>query len=111
MKKARLFFISSAVIMMMLTVCVFLFLWFSHTPLIPSDVPPHPTVQSTKQNINTATAEQLAQLPGIGSKLAQAIVAYRIEHGKFQSIGELTRVPGIGPGKLEAIADMITVGG
>ena len=61
-----------------------------------------------KININTATAEELSTLPGIGEKLAKRIVAYRRKNGSFQEIGELLNVDGIGSGKLKAILDMIT---
>ena len=76
----------------------------------PSVSPADPNV-SGKLNINTATVQQLTNLPGIGESLAQAIVDYRTENGAFRSVGELTNVNGIGSGKLEAIVDMITVGG
>lgn len=58
-------------------------------------------------NINTATAAELQQLPGIGAVLSAAIVAER-EKGDFSSPDELTRVPGIGAKRLEAIRDLIT---
>lgn len=61
-------------------------------------------------NLNTATAEQLEALDGIGEELAGRIVAYRQEHGKFRSIGEIKNVSGIGDKKYEAIRDSITVG-
>ncbi len=48
-------------------------------------------------NINTANAEQLSHLKGIGPKKAEAIVKYREEHGAFKSIDDLTKVKGIGP--------------
>jgi competence protein ComEA len=51
--------------------------------------------------INTATAEELAQLPGVGPSTAAAILAYRQERGGFSSIDELNEVKGIGPKKLE----------
>ncbi len=47
-------------------------------------------------NINTASAGQLTALPGIGPKLADAIIAYRQENGDFKSVDELTKVKGIG---------------
>ncbi|MDH5423824.1 MAG: ComEA family DNA-binding protein [Gammaproteobacteria bacterium] len=47
-------------------------------------------------DINTATSEQLAELKGIGSKKAQAIVNYRNQHGQFSSADELVNVKGIG---------------
>lgn len=62
-------------------------------------------------NINTATSEQLQLLSGIGPVLAERIIAYREEHGAFTSIGELMNVSGIGEKKLEAIWDLITIGG
>ena len=45
-------------------------------------------------NINTATTEELAQIPLITPELAQAIVAYREEVGEFQFIEELLLVEG-----------------
>lgn len=62
-------------------------------------------------NINTASAEELEALTGIGPALASAIVEYRAEHGGFASVEELINVSGIGEAKLEAIRDYITVGG
>lgn len=62
-----------------------------------------------KLNLNTATAEELQKLPGIGAVLSQAIVEYREEHGPFQSVEELLLVPGIGQGRLENIRDLVTV--
>lgn len=61
-------------------------------------------------NVNTATAEELEQLPGIGPALAKAIVDYRTEHGPFQSAEELTKVSGIGAAKLDGIRNEITLG-
>ena len=62
-------------------------------------------------DINTATAEELAGLPGIGEALAERIVAYRTEHGPFTSPEEIMEVSGIGPGKFEGLKDRITVNG
>lgn len=62
-------------------------------------------------NINTATVEQLMELPGIGETYATRIVEYRTENGPFDSVGALIHVPGIGEKRLEAIWDLITVGG
>jgi len=60
-------------------------------------------------HLNTATAQELETLPGIGPALAEAIVAYREEHGPFASVEALDDVPGIGPAKLEAIRDLVVV--
>ena len=62
-------------------------------------------------NINTATAEELETVTGIGPVLAQAILDYRAEHGDFRSIDELLNVRGIGSAKLDAMRDEITTGG
>ena len=60
-------------------------------------------------NINTATAECLETLPGIGNVRAQSIVAHREEAGPFVTTDGLTAVSGIGDGIYGRVADMITV--
>ena len=60
-------------------------------------------------DINTADAEPLTALPGIGEVLAERIVAYRSEHGLFASPEELLEVEGIGDGKYSALEGLITV--
>lgn len=62
-------------------------------------------------NINTAPAEDLTALPGIGETRARSIVEWRREHGRFQSVTDLLQVPGIGEATLEGLLDYITVGG
>ena len=66
---------------------------------------------SGKLDINTATAEQLTALDGIGETKAAAIIAYRNEHGGFSSVDELLNVKGIGEKLLEGIRADITVSG
>ncbi len=61
-------------------------------------------------NINTATADELKALPGIGPKTAAAVVVDRNDNGPFRTLDELTRVKGIGQGKLGKIRPFITVG-
>jgi competence protein ComEA len=60
-------------------------------------------------NVNTATADELEALPGIGPTLAAAIVQERDRNGPFRSVDELTRVPGIGEGRLAQLHDLVTV--
>ena len=58
-------------------------------------------------NINTATVEQLQQLPGIGEKIAERIVKYREKNGPFSKAEDLLNVEGIGKKKLEKIKPFI----
>ena len=62
-------------------------------------------------NINTADADTLTALPGIGHVLAERIVAFRRQNGPFRVIEEITKVEGIGEKKAETILELITVGG
>lgn len=59
-------------------------------------------------NVNTATAEELETLTGIGPSLAQAIIDYRAEHGDFTAAEDLLNVKGIGEAKLEGFRAEIT---
>ncbi|MCU0588216.1 MAG: helix-hairpin-helix domain-containing protein [Syntrophobacteraceae bacterium] len=61
-------------------------------------------------NINTATAEELAKLPGVGPKTAEEIVKYRKEHGAFKATKDIMNVKGIGDKKFKALEPKITVG-
>ena len=67
--------------------------------------------QLGKVNINTATAQELSTLPGIGEVIAQRIIEYRETEGPFQSINDLLNVKGIGNQCLNSISKYITVGG
>lgn len=58
-------------------------------------------------NINTATAEELTDLPGVGEVLAERIIAYREEHGAFRAAEELMEVDGIGEGKFADMEEWI----
>lgn len=59
-------------------------------------------------NINTASAKELATLPGIGPAKAQKIIDYREKFGPFSACEEITQVDTIGPKTYEAIKDLIT---
>jgi competence protein ComEA len=60
-------------------------------------------------NLNTATLDQLDTLPGIGPTLAERILQWRQQHGRFSSVDELQEVSGIGPMKFEQLVDLATV--
>lgn len=66
---------------------------------------------SGKVNINTATAQQLTVLPGVGEKLAARIVDYRQKAGGFKNVSELMNVQGIGEKNLAKIQAFLTTGG
>jgi competence protein ComEA len=60
-------------------------------------------------NLNTADAEALDALPGVGPATAAAIIEHRGKVGAFTSVDQLLDVPGIGDAKLEALRDLVTV--
>ena len=63
-----------------------------------------------KIDINTASAEELTQLKGIGASHAAGIVAFREKNGPFQKPEDLIQVPRIGPKTYEKNKDLIVVG-
>jgi len=54
-------------------------------------------------DLNTASADDLAQLPGVGPSLAKAIVEERTRRGAFKSWDEVDAVPGVGPARIETL--------
>lgn len=64
-----------------------------------------------KVNINTATEDQIALLPGIGAKLATEITSYRTNNGDFKAIDDIKKVSGVGDKKFEKIKNFVTVEG
>jgi competence protein ComEA len=60
-------------------------------------------------NLNSATAEQLDTLDGVGPATAQKILAYRQAHGGFRTVDDLAQISGIGPKRLEALRAQVTV--
>ena len=61
--------------------------------------------------INRANKDTLSTLPGIGDILAQRIIDYRNTHGNFTYVEDLLNVEGISKGRLDAIRDLIVIGG
>ena len=60
-------------------------------------------------NLNTATADELDALPGVGPATAAAILAHREEHGPFRAVDDLLDVRGIGEAKLEQLRPLVSV--
>lgn len=67
------------------------------------------TPGGTKTNLNTAGIEELDALPKVGPVLAQRIVDWRTEHGRFSSVEELDAIDGVGPKMLETLLPLVTV--
>jgi competence protein ComEA len=71
--------------------------------------PSAPVAAPTLVPLNTATAEELMTLPGVGPATAQRILAYREAHRAFGDVSELLNVPGIGAKTLEKLAPHLTM--
>jgi comEA protein len=99
-------------------------LMFLSSPLVAQPAAPKPqggggratkppvaaTVVSTEVvNLNSATAAQIASLPGIGPKIADLVVQYRTKNGPFKKIEEIMNVRGIGEKSFLKIKDRLTV--
>jgi competence protein ComEA len=64
---------------------------------------------ATPLDLNTATSEQMQQLPGVGPVLAQRIIDYRTQHGGFRAVEELRQVTGIGARRFADLKDLVRV--
>jgi len=93
-------------IMKGLVASVILGLFLSFLPPLQADS----KAESKKININTSSSAELQKLPEIGPKVAQRIIDYRKEHGKFKKIEEIMKVRGIGEKTFKKIKNLITVG-
>ena len=88
-----------------------------YVPTVGQDAPPEiagssASTQSVRVgpvNINTADAQTLETLPGVGPSTAATIISHREEHGAFGAVDALVAVRGIGPATLDALRDHVTV--
>ena len=81
----------------------------------PGDQPPAAAMEATVRwpdmriDINSASAAELALLPGLGPRLSERIVENRAEHGPFRTLEELTRVSRVGPMIVQRIRPYVVV--
>jgi competence ComEA-like helix-hairpin-helix protein len=80
------------------------FLLFASTTLAAAKKPPLKPV-----NINTASSEELQQVPGIGPVTAEKILQMRKSYGAFKSVDDLLAVKGLGKKRLEKMRKYLTV--
>lgn len=71
---------------------------------------PAKAAPAAKINLNSATADQLTAVPGVGKTLAERIVAHRQKEGPFRSVQELMNVKGVGEKNLAKIQGYFVVG-
>ncbi len=79
------------------------------TTFVPLESYAASQTSAKKININTATLAELQELPRIGEKVAQKIIDFRKENGKFKSTTDLLKIKGIGEKIFSLIKDRITV--
>ena len=108
MKKAWIAYV--ALFLAFILLLVLFILQHDKRNLIAYPVPEDPVPESNFMlDINTATADQLQEVPGIGPVLAKSIVDYREENGPFKEYSDLLNVKGIGQSKLIDIMDYIRI--
>ncbi len=80
----------------------------SPPPYLQESVSAEP-VETYLVDLNAATAEELQQLPGVGTTLARRIVEYREAQGPFLRVGDLENVPGVSERLIDSIRDLVAV--
>ncbi|MCH1919328.1 ComEA family DNA-binding protein [Shewanella sp. A3A] len=100
--------ISSTIKRGLFTVALLL-LPFATNTYAKDEMPQASVQQLQKVNINTASADELQLLKGVGEEKAKAIVDYRNSNGKFESIEQLKQVKGIGDKIIESNSDSLTL--
>jgi competence ComEA-like helix-hairpin-helix protein len=113
------FLLPRAVLMVILIVALPACVKRSHTTTSPqppritqteaNDQPPQSTTNQWRININTAAANELETLPGIGPGLAERIVEHRERFGPFRRTEHLIIVRGISDRRFRALRDLVTV--
>jgi competence protein ComEA len=78
---------------------------------MPESTPASSNAPAGVVNINTASAQELSLLPRVGVKVAQRIIDYRTEHGKFAKTADLMQVKGIGDKSFQNLSAYLTVDG
>lgn len=84
----------------------------SATTLVAQTKTPAPKPAATAAapiNLNTATADQLATIPGVGPKMAERIIDYRQKNGGFKKVEDLMNVSGVGEKSFLKMKPLITV--
>lgn len=79
-------------------------------PTRATKAPPAPVADPRPLDLNRASAEEIARLPGVGPSLARRIVEERLRRGRFESPNGLRDILGMGPKKLAALLPQVTVG-
>ncbi len=80
---------------------------------LPADVSPSATREQVDSpsplNLNTASEAELLELPGVGPSRARAILAFREQHGGFQSLSQLLRIKGFGRAMFKRLRPLLVV--
>jgi competence protein ComEA len=81
-----------------------------HIPSLAAETPPTTAVsESNPVDLNTADAERLGLLPGIGPSMAGRIIEFRDEHGPFRRVEDLLKIKGIGEKSFQKLRPLVTV--